>query len=655
MDALDATAVLLVVAGAGSEEALRHFEDAVVLIEGQTESPDDSVWPGPLESDGYLLAHPSFDGCQQMTAKRPLDADEALVIYEALQAATLGEIAEILSRPFGEVASVALRLIDDGICAPAPAPVVRFHTFLATGQVVLPRDKRTLKFIVENLFPTFGEAPFGVSSATDETFTYADATEIIDAIAAALVANGVGKGDRIFLQSAPRIEGVFLFWACARIGAVFAPVDRNWPQSVLVGALEDCTPSVIFMDSERAQSLNPSWQDKLVAFDHLDDEPELPHGARVLSDWIGDGTDNGVVDVSPEDVAILQYTSGSTGVPKCIAITNYAYMASGIVVTGIWGITSDDTLLTAGELHTGGGLRHQVLVPALVGATSVMPGEKDVSNVLTVNECCRRHGVSILTTTPAYLRRLLELKDRLDELIPSSVRMVIGVGSPLLSDVVEDLTPLVRARITDYFGLTECGPHLLPSLRRNGSVAASGGIPAYAVVQIVDSEGKLVKESEIGELRFHSARLMFGYVGNTKGLTKDVLRGPWFYTGDLASWDDEGRVKIVGRKREIVKDAQGQVIYMTEVEAVLFSDSSVRDAAASGYTTRKGDEYFAAFVELDSDESDKEAVLARLKSLMHERLGAQRSPRHIFVVPTMPRGAGDKIKKIELIEKHITE
>lgn len=612
----------------------------------------------PLNAESLLLVGPGVDLCRQRTPQRPLSEDETLLLYQATQAATIGEIAGNLARPTDDVLDTAARLVGEGICVEAPVPegIARFHTFLTTGQIVLPRYRRTLFSILDRQFPAFRGLPFGISAATDETFSYGDALNIIEAISAAMVASGVGRGDRVFVQSAPRIEGSLVFWACARIGAVYAPADRNWPPQLRDRALRKCEASLVFMDCERAQTLCPAWRTKLVVFDSLEGESVPPPDVSTLSDWMacGDGTDCADPQTGPDDLAVLQYTSGSTGEPKCIALSNYAYLASGIIVAGRWNLTKDDTLCCTGEFHTGAGLRNQVLVPPLIGAASIMPGRRDLANVLTVNECCRRYGATILTTTPAYLRRLIDLEDRLDELLPPSVRLVPCTGAPLLRDVIDRLAPRVAAQFIDHFGLTECGPHMLPPLEPNATIAANGGVPAAAVVQVANPDGSLAGTGEVGELRFHSVRLMAGYVGPTAP-SDDALRGPWFYTGDLASWNDEGHVKIVGRKREIVKDRQGQVIYMTEVEAALLSDSDVKEAAACGYTTQGGDEFYAAFVEVNEDAGDHEHIVTRLRSLLREQLGAHRSPRHVLVVPDMPRGASDKIRKVELVEKYISE
>jgi acyl-coenzyme A synthetase/AMP-(fatty) acid ligase len=215
--------------------------------------------------------------------------------------------------------------------------------------------------------------------------------------------------------------------------------------------------------------------------------------------------------------------------------------------------------------------------------------------------------------------------------------------------LAERLRGLTAAPICDYYGLTEtCGGCLFVRPGEQGLARGTIGRPRGVIAQIVNEQGELVPGQGVGELRIYSENVMSGYYREPE-LTRAILRDGWLYTGDLVSRRSDGRLILHGRKRDVIKDARGDLIYLGEIEAALERDAGVAEAAVCSYRDPQEEEQLAAFVRARPGIVQESELVNRLRHMLLASLGARKVPQRIVVVADFPRCGNQKVDKAQLV------
>jgi fatty-acyl-CoA synthase len=471
-----------------------------------------------------------------------------------------------------------------------------------------------------------------------ERYSYRILNERACGLANALHALGVRRGERVAVLLRNCNAFVEVFFAAAKLGAIFVPLNFRLVAREVGQLLEACTPQVLFAGEDCNDLLSsvrstPSFPQHVIA---LNDDYETWLRAHPAGEPD--------VDVANEDVQMLLHSSGTTGLPKGAIFTHGTTLASSMAKIIDFGLTRNDATVVFGPLFHVGPLMDLAVPLLLLGGKLVIgaSGQFDARRLLhTIAD----EKATVVPVYPAMLRRLLAVED-VAEYDLSAWRLMITGGEPAAIPVLRGIYERFPAvGFVNNYGSTEGGPittFLAPEekLRKVGSV----GKPSLGVeVRIADEDGVALPAGEVGEVLVRSPFVCQGY-WNRPDLTAANRRNGWWRTGDLARRDDEGFLWIAGRLKDMIKSG-GENIYPAEVEQVISGLIGVAEAAVVGVPDEQWGEAVAAFVvKLPGARLDADLVIEHCR----QHLASYKKPRHVLFVESLPRNATNKVSKAAL-------
>lgn len=470
--------------------------------------------------------------------------------------------------------------------------------------------------------------------------SYAEMAGRVRRLAAALKHRlGVGRGDRVAYLGLNRPEMLDLVFACARLGAVFAPL--NWrlapPEHLYI--LRDCGARVLLAEPDFVAPCAPLREAlpelKGVAFDRPADGWHS-YGA-LTAEAAGDDA-NPHVDLDAP--LLLVYTSGTTGHPKGAVLTQSALFWNAINAIHAHDLTSPDHVLTTLPMFHVGGLNIQTLPALHAGATVTLHRRFDPAAGLRAI-AGRRPSLTLMV--PATMLATVRHPE-FPTTDLSSLRLIMA-GS---STIPEALICAFHDRgvpVGQVYGSTETAPVAI-YLRAEDARArvGSAGLPAvHCDIRIVDDVGADVETGRPGEILVKGPNLFLEYWGDPAA-TEAALKDGWFHTGDIAHRDAEGFVWIDDRKKDVVISG-GENIYPAELENVLADCPAIAEAAVVARPDERwGEVAVAVVVRKPGSDLDAAGVLA----LFEGRLARFKHPRDVVFVDALPRNVMGKILKYEL-------
>ncbi|HMD45762.1 MAG TPA: AMP-binding protein [Acidimicrobiales bacterium] len=399
---------------------------------------------------------------------------------------------------------------------------------------------------------------------------------LVARVAGGLAARGVRRGQRVAWQLPNGLAGLVLVRACWRIGAVATPVLHSLGPAELAGALGQVDPAlVVELDPDRV-----SDPDALVA---LVDGPPVPAGA---------------VRGRPSDLALVLFTSGSTGTPKAVLHSNRALSWKASLMARVHGLGRRDAVLMPAPMAHISGLLNGVLVPGASGMRSVLVRRFDPAEGLAL---IGREHISFLAGPPTFfvaMAALLEGDPGAGDV--ASVRLVSSGGASVTPAFVDSTAAAFGCRVKRTYGSTEAPTVTTSTDDDPVEMARDTDGRAVGEVELRVSEpgtGTARRPGEPGELWVRGPELFCGYADRDQ-TAEVVARGGWFRTGDLATVDPEGWLRIVGRLKDVIIRG-GENISASEVEGALEAHPLVRQAVAVGYPDPLMGERVAAFVVAD--------------------------------------------------------
>jgi acyl-CoA synthetase (AMP-forming)/AMP-acid ligase II len=461
-------------------------------------------------------------------------------------------------------------------------------------------------------------------------------------LAHGLRAKGVGKGDlvAIDLEAEQILDFIVTYSAVHKIGAVSVPMNNRLSPPEMRSILEHAEVTGVVCSG--------AFEDALDALVPLSASlPSLALVATVgppehsrftdLEDVKSEDASAIRVPVDATDLADVMYTSGTTGMPKGVAVRHGDIAMVPNAVPSWNGLT----WLTATPVFTFAGLGF-IYNPMKLGMTVAYLPRFDAGRWLEIVE---RERPVIAFVVPAMARLLIH-HPGFDSADLSSLRRLILGSAPLSPDTVQRLQArLPGADVLNSYGMTE-GGHATFAMDPEGARTRPGAVgrPTPPVeVRIVDDHGNVLPTGETGEVITRNPRGHREYYRNPEA-TARMWEGGWLHTGDLGHLDADGYLYIVGRKKEMVVRG-GMNIYADDVEAVLQAHPEVVEAAVVGSPHEVLGEDIAAYVVLRPGAT---VSTAELQSFAGERLADYKVPRRIHYLPALPRNAGGKVLKSQL-------
>ncbi len=486
--------------------------------------------------------------------------------------------------------------------------------------------------------------------------TYAELDRASAAFAGRLRDLGVVPGDRVALVAPNVLAFPVAYYAVLRLGAVVVPMNPLLKAGEVAYTLRDAGARVVvvfalFAEQVGAAGAQTGTEVVVVAPGELEAAPPGDDGS---GDGSGDGLDLEVVERSPEDVAVILYTSGTTGRPKGAELS-FANLRSNVLacVETLFLNGPDDVLFGGLPLFHSFGQTCALNTAVAGGSCLTLLPRFDPGEAL---EVVTRDRVTIFLGVPTMYMALLGVADP-DAYDTSSVRLGVCGGSSLPVEVLHGVEEALGLQVLEGYGLSETSPVASFNHPDRPRKAGSVGVPIRGVEMALarppqedDEPGpaagvELLDPADtdaVGEVVVRGENVMLGYHGNAEA-TREAVREGWFHTGDLARRDADGYYFIVDRVKDLII-RNGFNVYPREVEEVLYAHPAVAEAAVVGMPDPVHGEEVGALVQL---KEGAEVSEDELRDFVAEQVAAFKYPRVVRFGP-VPKGPTGKVLKREI-------
>jgi long-chain acyl-CoA synthetase len=509
----------------------------------------------------------------------------------------------------------------------------------------------------------------------DTVVSYGQLKRYVDSFAAALAKLGVSKGDVVALRLPNCIHFVIAYYAALKIGAIVTANNPLYKSAEIEHQLSDSGAKILVaMDlvyEEAARALPKTRVEKVIGCNIADFLPgskrflgkvlgKIPHapmppGTLRFRDLLATPPRPPQVTIDPtNDLALLQYTGGTTGLPKGAMLTHRNLLANALQAAA-----TDPKAVPGKELIVGVlPLFHiyamtTVLNIAVVHKSAMLLFPKVPEWAYLLGQI-QRYRATIFPGVAALYNAINNF-DRVREFDLSSLRTCISGAGPLPIEVQERFEKLSGAKLIEGYGLTEASPvthgNPLYGRRQNGSI----GFPLPDTdAKIMDSEDgtRECKTNETGEVVIKGPQVMKGYFRRPEE-TDETLRDGWLYTGDLGMMNDDGYFIIVDRKKDMIKRS-GYSVFPREIEDYLYKNPHVLEVAVIGVPDEDAGEEIKAFITLKPDARGKiteQDIIAWAK----ENMAAYKYPRIVEFRDEIPKGTAGKILRRALKEQELAK
>jgi len=466
-------------------------------------------------------------------------------------------------------------------------------------------------------------------------------------IALGLVGLNVQPGQRIALMGQNSIDYISAFFGILKAGGVVVPFSPAYSTREISAQLKDCEPSVAVVDADLIESFVKGGGDAIPDKKRVRIGKPSGNGSRFLGD-LETSSQNALPlpPVAPDDLAVIAYSSGTTGVPKGVMLS-HRNLVSNLVQFRHQDpvpITDADVFLNHLPFFHIYGMNVLMAEAISVGATQVIMSRFDPEELVGL---IVRYRATLLFTVPPVVLTLVHLPHLADRDL-SSLRYVNTGAAPLPPEVAREFRGLTGVPVKQGYGLTETSPTTNADFYAHAELESVGPPVADTEEQVVDPEDpeRVLKPGEVGELWVRGPQIMQGYWRDPE-LTRQVLTAGWFHTGDLARMDERGYVFIVGRTKEMIK-YKGYTVAPNELEALMLEHPEVKDCAVVGVADLEAGEIPKAFVVLKPGAAtDGETLMAFLR----DKVAGYKRIRQIELVNAIPRSPSGKILRRLLAEE----
>lgn len=601
---------------------------------------------------GYLLErHPVY--LEKLVQHTKTTDQESIILYWAERLLTVAEISAKTNIPLADVHACLKRLerLDILQLVPVTEDHLRLQYFSSTQVYNLPAHNRTLAALWQRAVRLFGGNTYIWSELDDSELSYNDCNELVELISAGYQQNGLDGGDRIAFLCANHFEAVLASLAAMQAGLIVVPIDPHLAQPVQEHILAQAAPKMVFATASTGQ-----WLDESYRTVYLDGE-DVPESGTLFSEWLEEVEPSTTpeVTVAPGQPACILYTSGSTGLPKGVVLTHEQLVSSGRLITETFRWKEDSRFFSPGELDSMSGFRNHLIAPLEVGAGIIIAHPDHKVHFFSLLECMATYKASVLGTTPAFLGQLLQFSRR-SKAATGNLNIVICTGSNLSPQLKQDFKNTFDLVPLNYYGLTETTGICLAESPDDFQIDQNTvGTPRACIVQIIDEQGMVVPVGTEGDLRVYGENCTQGYYQQADK-TAELLRQGWVFTGDRAIRQASGHIALLGRTREIIKTASGQLVYAAEVENCIRQLNHLVLAVAVAGMMVGNDERIVAFVVPKPDVMDGPELLKKeLRLHLNENVGPRKTPSVWHLVEHLPVSGGGKVDKRALVELHQIE
>jgi acyl-CoA synthetase (AMP-forming)/AMP-acid ligase II len=453
----------------------------------------------------------------------------------------------------------------------------------------------------------------------------------VTAVAEALAARGIRRGDRVGMALPNGLPTIVAFLAASEAGTA-APLNPGYKEDEFRFYLEDTSARVLLLPPTGADDARRAAGSTVpVLVVDMDAE-----GTVTVDGQAGGGSYDAP---NTDDVALILHTSGSTGRPKRVPLKHKNLAISAHNVAQSYALTSDDVSMCVMPLFHVHGLVASTLATLATGGTVIVPGK---FNPLSFWPVVRDHRATWYSAVPT-MHQLLLARAKTGSRPPGAenLRFIRSCSASLPPQVMHDLEAAFGAPVLEAYGMTEAAHQMAsnplpPSSRKPGSVGPGTNVG----ISIRDENGNVLPTGQPGEICIHGPNVITGYENNPDANATSFF-GDWFRTGDQGVLDEQGYLSLTGRLKEMINRG-GEKIAPREIDEVLLTHPGVAEAVCFGAPHPTwGEEVAAAVVLREGAKATESEILAHCRS----RLADFKRPKQIFITEAIPRTATGKIQR----------
>jgi acyl-CoA synthetase (AMP-forming)/AMP-acid ligase II len=514
--------------------------------------------------------------------------------------------------------------------------------------VTIP-DIPVTEFVLRHV-ERLADKPALIDAPSGRALTYRQLADGIRRAATALARRGFRKGDVFAIYSPNLPEYAVMFHAVASLGGVVTTVNPLYTAGELANQLQDSKAKLLitvppFLDKAREAAAIAGGIEDIYVFGQAE-------GARSFAELLQAPPTPPTVSIDPKnDVVVLPYSSGTTGLPKGVMLTHHnlvANLVQSAEMENFEAFTERDVVLAVLPFFHIYGMVVIMKLGLAGGATIVSMPRFDMQDFLTA---IQKYKLTVLPLVPPIILGMVK-HPALSQFDLSSVRLVFSGAAPLGEDLVRQLSAKLGCPVVQGYGMTEASPvtHLSPTRNTIFKPGAVGRVVPNTEVRIVDPvTGEELGPNKEGELLMRGPQIMKGYLNRPEDTAASIDSAGWYHTGDVGYVDDDGFFFIVDRTKELIK-YKGMQVAPAELEALLLTHPNVLDAAVVRRADEEAGEVPKAYIVLKADDASRAVKPEAISAWVAERVAPHKRIRHIEFIDAIPKSASGKILRRVLID-----
>lgn len=480
------------------------------------------------------------------------------------------------------------------------------------------------------------EAADFIRAPSGETlFTYQDLEEQSARFAASLKKLGVKPGDRVIVQVPKTPQALFLYFGCLRMGAISLPLNTAYQDDELAYFITDAEPALMVCHPNKAAFFESLVGHQVVT---LNEQGET----ELSNEMDRESADFSTLDCDDDTIAVILYTSGTTGRPKGAMISHGNLASNSQTLLDAWQWQPGDVMLHALPIFHIHGLFVASNLPVLNGSPIIFLSGFDPEQIISLMP-----DATVYMGVPTNYTRLIRT-GKLSREVTANMRLFTSGSAPLLASTWNEFEELTGHQIVERYGMTETGMNTsnpLEGPRKPGTVGPP--LPGVNVRVVTDQNNAAVIDAP-GNLEVAGNNVFKGYWKLPEKTAEEFTEDGYFKTGDIASIDADGYVSIVGRDKDMIISG-GLNIYPKEIESVIDRLPLVNESAVIGLPHADFGEGVCAVIVPDTDQTlDAESIRQTLKT----SLANFKVPKWVFFTDQLPRNTMGKVQKNVLREHY---
>lgn len=492
-----------------------------------------------------------------------------------------------------------------------------------------------------------------------EKWTYAQVDERINRLANALAAVGIGKGDRVGMLQVNCPEYIECYFAAAKIGAIFVPLNFRAKSEELIFMIENAGIKILFVGNQYAEMAEKMLLE-LPKVKHCITLDESNKGMLNYKSILhSSSADEYMSEIGDEDVTILMYTAGTTGRPKAVPLGHNAFVNYILENVNPASLDVEErNILTVPLYHIAG--IQAVLAAVYGGRTLILMKQFQLTKWM---ETVQKEKASRAMLVPTMLKMVIDAPDFSSHDLTSLKVITYGAASMPFEVIKKAIEVMPWVKFINAYGQTETastismlGPddHVIEGTeaereKKLKRLALSIGRPLPDVeVKIIGEDGEYLPPLAVGDILVKGPRVMLGYWGDREKTAEVITQDGWLRTGDKGWLDEDGYIFLAGRGDDMIIRG-GENISPEEIENILYSHPKIEDAAVIGVPDVTWGQQPRAIVVLKKGEV---ATAEEIIEYCHSRLAGFKRPRSVLFIKALPRNTVGKVIKKVLREQH---